>query len=209
MANYPSGWGIKILPMSKNQNNNYLDYHLIKNFSVKHGMPKGKIENFVSRLRTQMNLNAIKISSSRLKYVPDSNYFRMIYFLIASHGMINLNKLKSKLNNDESFSGIFPLVLGQITTENEGAKLRPFNLTEPPLINTVSPRKKLPLDEFSYEFIRFADGSRSFNEILGLIQKRKFKHLDNNKKDVSKMAKDIFGKLLRQKTAIGFGLRWE
>ena len=133
------------------------------------GMSREETAEFLRRFQKQIEVNAIKIKSDRLKYSLPGWPSEMYHFFALCHGLMSSANISRAFERKE-FQGIFPLVGGELITEDGQVFFQPINFQETSWINQIRPPKRKAVGPLEEKLILLSNGKLSISEIIHFLE---------------------------------------
>ncbi len=128
------------------------------------------VKNFYKKFGTDLEINSIRVTTDKLKYLLPGLNRRMLHFLNSSYRLMS-NEEAKKLIRRKKLSRIFPIILGEIKKNGENI-LYPVNIKETTFVNRHYPEKERSLEYFEEKVYSLSDGLLSIEEIILSMQKK-------------------------------------
>jgi hypothetical protein len=110
-------------------------------------------------------LNALKVTSGRLNYLPPGFNRRMLHFLCSSHLLLSPKIAVERLKKAR-LDRLFVLVPGELLYRGKKAVLYPVTVTETLFINSQYPAKEMALKGLEERIYLLSNGELAVKEVL-------------------------------------------
>ncbi len=192
-------------PIGKNPGKWGVDIKEDGSFSTKSGMNREEVNVFFSKFVKELEINSIRLTSDKLKYLLPGLNRRMLHFLNSSYRLLSNIPLLGRLKK-RKLNSIFPIILGEIKREGNRNIFWPINIKETCFINQYHPEKEKVLDRLEEKIFILSDGTLSIEDISSAIYKD-FK-IKYSKKYIHKKCIAFFRELFNKNWGLAFAKSW-
>jgi radical SAM superfamily enzyme YgiQ (UPF0313 family) len=175
-------------------------------YSTQSGMNVEDRGALYAQFDTEFQINSIKVTSDKLKFMLPGYNRRMMHFLNSSYRLLPKAALldclkKGKLNS------IFPIILGEMKKGGNKNILLPINSAETVFINQYFPEKGKVLGGLEEKIFVLCDGTLSIDDICSALY-RDFKKM-YGKKHIYKKCIDFLRKASSGNWGLFFARSWQ
>jgi radical SAM superfamily enzyme YgiQ (UPF0313 family) len=169
------------------------------------GMPEEELVVFYQKFLKQLETNSLKISTGRINNKPTGSELECLYLQCASHRLLISGEILESIAQKE-LARIFPVILGEIKTDQEHTAWAPVDSGETVFINLNLPEPWVFLDEIQREIYAASDGSRSMKDILEALRER-YRDAGEGEKAWER-GLDFYATVFAQNWGLAFGEPW-
>jgi len=165
-----------------------------------------KVGTLWSRFIKEIEINSIRITSDKLRYLPPGLNLRMLHFLNSSYQLL-LNSMLLEFLKEGRLDSIFPIVLGEVKKKRNKTIFYPINTKETVWINRNLAPKEIILDAIKEKIYILSDGTLSIESII-LVIYDDFK-MKYTKRYICMQCIKFFENMFSKNFALGFAKSWQ